>query len=143
MKIIGFQFNKILCEKKGGNLKDVKLNTNIDLSSIDEVKSEMIKTKEQIISVKFNYLINYAPQFAKIELSGEIVMVEDEKIAKEILKDWKDKKLPPQFKMGLFNLILKKSSIKALQLEEEMGLPYHIPFPSLKASEDDSKSKKE
>ena len=44
----------------------------------------------------------------------------------------KDKKMPENFRMTLFNLILRKSSLKALQLEEEMNLPTHIQLPTLK-----------
>ena len=37
-----------------------------------------------------------------------------------------------ELRMNLFNLILRKSNIKALELEDEMNLPLHIPFPPLR-----------
>jgi hypothetical protein len=31
----------------------------------------------------------------------------------------------------MFNIVLKKSTIKALELEDELNLPYHIPIPKV------------
>ena len=57
---------------------------------------------------------------------------DNSKKIKEILKQWKNKKISEDFKIPLFNLILRKSNVKTLELEEEMGLPLHIPLPHLK-----------
>jgi len=35
----------------------------------------------------------------------------------------------------LFNIILKKSTLKALQIEEELNIPLHMQLPSLKKQE--------
>ena len=59
------------------------------------------------------------------ELAGE-----DE--IKEVLEDWKKKKLSDSFQEILFNIILRKANIKALELEEELNLPFHINLPSIK-----------
>ena len=63
------------------------------------------------------------------------------KILKKILKQWKKKQVPEEVRTPLLNLIMTKSNIRALQLEEEMNLPYHIPLPSLKQSETEEKKK--
>jgi len=76
--------------------------------------------------------VDYSPGFAKGELEGKILIAVDPKIAKEILKQWKKKKMPEDFRLLLFNVILKKSSLKALYLEEELNLPLHMPMPSFK-----------
>ena len=34
--------------------------------------------------------------------------------------------------IALFNIILRKANVKALELEEQIGLPLHIPLPTLK-----------
>ena len=132
MKILGFNFTKISAERFPGKTEDIKINTNIDISDIQEVKSEMFNDKEKLLGVKFINTINYDPNFAKIELGGTILLTFEEKEAKKILNDWKDKKLAEELRLALFNLILKKSSIKSLQLEEEINIPLHIPMPSLK-----------
>ncbi len=135
MKILGFNFNKVGAEKMEGGKGEIKINTSINISKIEKIKSPPIKTKEEIFGVSFEYSINYDPSFAKLTFAGSIIISVDSKLAKEVEKDWKDKKMPEDFKMGLFNVIFRKANIKALQLEDELGLPLHLPMPTLKREE--------
>jgi len=135
MKIVGFNFNKINIEKLSDKVDNLKINTDIDISEIKEIKSDFFKTKEDIITVKFSYNINYEPNFAKIEFVGNVLLAIESKTTKNILKQWKDKKMSEEFKITLFNIILRKSNLKALQLEDEINLPLHISLPSLKQKE--------
>lgn len=70
---------------------------------------------------------------AEISFEGEIVLSVSKEESEQIMKSWEDKKLPPQFNLFIFNLILKRCSVRALQLEDELNLPSHMPMPSLKA----------
>lgn len=135
MRIIGFNFTKISTEKlkEASELKEqLKISTQIDVPELTEVKPHILKTKEELVGAKFTYRVNYDPGFAKVELEGRILIAIEPKIAKEILKQWKKKKMPEDFRLFLFNVILKKSSLKALHLEEELNLPLHMPMPSFK-----------
>jgi hypothetical protein len=136
MKLIGFNFTKISVEKIGKISKDLKINTSINIDSIDEVKNEMIKSKDTFLNIKFNYKINYDPKIALIDFSGNIAISVDSKTGKEILKDWKSKKIDDNNRIIIFNAILRKSNVKALQLEEEMNLPLHFQLPSLKSKKE-------
>ena len=104
MKILGINFTKLNAEKSSIDPKGVKIGTHIDLSEIREVKSDFFSSKERILGIKFN----------------------------KVLEGWKEKNLPDDFRLSIFNLILKKSSLKALQLEEELNIPLHIAMPFLK-----------
>ncbi len=143
MRIIGFNFNKINIEKFNDKIENLKINTKIDVSEIKNIKSDFFKTKEELIKVKFTYGINYDPDFAKIEFAGIVLLAIEPKMAKDVLKEWKDKKMSEDFRMILFNIILRKSNLKALELEDEMNLPIHIPLPSLKKEEQISEKKNE
>ena len=132
MKLIGFNFTKISVEKLKNISKDLKIDTSINIDSIEELKNELLKSKDVFLNIKFNYKINYKPDIAIIELAGNIALAIDSKLGKEILKDWKDKKIKDETRITLFNAILRKSNIRALQLEEEMNLPTHFQLPSLK-----------
>lgn len=135
MRVIGFSFTKISIERLKETLKnkeDLKVDTQIDIPEIKEIKSNLLKTKEDLLSIKFIHKVNYNPDFAKIELEGKILLAVSQKVAKEVLKQWKKNKMGEEFRIPLFNLILKKSSLKALALEEELNLPLHIPLPSFK-----------
>ena len=132
MKILGLSFTKLNSEKFSVNTKGVKINTHIDLSEIREVKSDVFSSKEKVLGIKFSYEIDYDPNFAKIKLEGNILASIDESMFIKILEGWKTKDLPEEFRLSIFNLILKKSSLKALQLEEELNIPLHIAMPFLK-----------
>ncbi|MCK5624574.1 hypothetical protein KAI04_01910 [Candidatus Pacearchaeota archaeon] len=132
MKLLGFNFTKIQVERFKERVEGLKIGTRIDVSDIIEAKAGILKTKDDILSIKFIYGLDYEPGMAKLDLEGNLLISLESKKVKEILREWKDKKMPDDFKIALFNLILRKSTLKALQLEEEMNLPIHIQLPSLK-----------
>ncbi|MEK6820471.1 MAG: hypothetical protein AABX71_02050 [Nanoarchaeota archaeon] len=131
MKVLGFNFDKISAEKLKERTENLKISTNLDVSDIKEIKTDILKTKEGLLQAKFSYIIKYEPGLANLELRGAAILALEEKQAKEVLKEWKKKQMPEYFKVFLFNTILRRASLKSLHLEEEMGLPYHIPFPSI------------
>ena len=132
MKIIGFNFSKIAIEKKGNFIKAPEVKTSMDISNIKEVQSELFKSKETALEIKFVYGIKYSPEIAELNFEGNLMLLVDSKEAKEIIKKWKAKDIPEDLKLIVFNTILRKSNIKALQLEDELNLPIHFQLPSLK-----------
>lgn len=132
MKIIGFNFTRVNMEKFSDDYKDLKIKTHIDIVDVKQTKSEIIQTKEVLFEIKFNYSIVYEPKIAKISFSGKLLFLVDPKTAKSFSKQWKDKKFPEEHKITLFNVILKKTNLRSLQLEDELNLPLHISLPSLK-----------
>lgn len=142
MKIMGFNFDKISAEKLSDKVENLKINTNINISDIKPIKSLFLGVEEKFIGVKFKYEIEYSPKFAKLEFIGVIIISVGEKASEEILDQWKNKETPEEFRIKLFNIILRKSNLKALQLEDEMNIPLHIPLPSIQKQEKDKKEKK-
>lgn len=130
MRLIDFKFDKICGERNEDQVKEFKLQSNIDLKNINSVKDKNSKIEGDILEVKFGYSVKYS-DFAKIELEGRIIVKTEESESKNILKEWKNKKLPEEFKFVIFNLILTKSNVRALQMEDELKLPYHISLPKL------------
>lgn len=138
MRIIGFNFTKISIEKTkelSGVIEKLSTNTKIDLPEIREIKSDILKTKDELLGISFAYHVEYEPKVAKINLEGKILLSADSKTIKEILKQWKKKNMPEDFRLLVFNTILKKSTLKALHLEEELNLPLHMPMPSFRKEE--------
>jgi hypothetical protein len=132
MKVVGFNFTKMSVEKDSDKFENLKINTKIDITDVNQVKSDVFQAKENLIEIKFSYIINYDPKIAKISFAGNLLVLVDEKTSKKFQKEWKNKKFPEEHKILLFNVILKKSNLKALQLEDEMNLPLHIALPSVK-----------
>ncbi len=140
MKLLGFNFTKINIEKEKDSFKDLKISNNIDIASITEVKQDVFKSNDEVLAIKFKYNVSYEPKIAKIDLEGSILLsLDDTKLAKEVLKKWKDKETPEEFKIPLFNIIFRKAGLKALELEEEMNLPIHIQMPMLRKQENQEK----
>ncbi|RLG10975.1 hypothetical protein DRN73_06530 [Candidatus Pacearchaeota archaeon] len=135
MKLINFNFKKISVDKIANSYKDLNLSTKINISEILPIESKFFKGDEDLVKVKFSYIIDYSPNIAKVELNGELVLAIEKTLSKGIIEAWKEKKITDDFRLTLFNLILRKSTVKALELEEEMNLPLHIPPPTLKKPE--------
>jgi hypothetical protein len=134
MAIVGFNLDKLSIERKENIIGKFSIKSNIDISELSKSSIVLAEGKETI-KVSFSFFINYEPNFAKVELKGHILLVEDSKISKKILEDWKKKKMEPKLREQIYNLILRKANIKALALEEELNLVPHWPMPSVKAEE--------
>ena len=135
MKLMGFNFNKINIEKFSDNFKNLKINTNLSISDIKQLKQEIFKAKEELLLLEFKFIIDYSPEIAKLDFEGKIIFSLESKKAKEILKEWEKKEINEEFKIIIFNSILRKANIKALPLEEEMNLPPHIALPMVRKEE--------
>jgi len=129
MRIIGFNLTKISVQREEKPKEKVKINQNIN---IEEVKEEDIPiTKDKAVKITFNLTIDYSDNFAKIEFAGSILILPEKEEHKKFMEAWKNKKIPDNTRIPLFNFIMGKCNIKALALEDEMGLPLHIPMPRI------------
>jgi hypothetical protein len=138
-RLLGFNFLKILAERRPdfkGELPNIE--SNIDIKSIEQQKTDLLK--EETLKLEFNFVLNYK-DLGKIEMNGNLIVMFSLKISKQILEDWKEKRLPENIRLPILNLILQRSSLKALQLEEEIGLPLHVRLPTLQQAGPSSNSK--
>lgn len=132
MKIISFNFTKIGVEKFKNRPEKLKTDTNLDITNITPVENSVINTEGQLIQVLFSYKVKYEPGYAELELKGNMLLSLDAGMSKEVLKEWKKKSMPENFQIALYNVILKKATVKSLQLEDELNLPLHLPIPQVR-----------
>ncbi len=130
MKIIGFNFKKISAEKSKDPTGKVQIKSDLNIEKIEKQTIPLFK-KQKGYSFDFTYIISYTPKIAEVKFQGVIVAVFEKKETKDILKDWKKKKLKDDLRIPIFNFIMTKSNLKALQLEDDLNLPTHVPFPKL------------
>jgi len=129
MRIIGFNFKKIVAERKKDLQGKLEIKSNLQ---IDDIEKENIDIAGEVLKFHYDYSISYEQGFAEIIFKGTILALpEKAEDTKKILKDWKKKKIDDNVRMFIFNFIMSKCNLKALQLEEEFGLPPHIPLPRL------------
>ena len=140
MRVMGFNLEKVNIERFKDNPENLKYNTKIDISNIESLNSNFIKIKDEMIKISFKYNVTYEPEYAKLEIAGNLLLAVEPKLSRDVLREWKDKKISEDFRLTILNIIIRKSSIKALQLEDELGLPPHLPFPILKKQESNEAS---
>jgi len=127
MRILGFNISKILVEKKDEVRERLKLDQNIDIIDIEKEKIQI--SEKEALKIKFKFTITYSKDYARIEFKGAVIILPEKEELEEFITAWKSKKIPEKPKIGLFNFIMSKCNIKALNLEDELNLPYHIPMP--------------
>lgn len=133
MPIVGFGFDKVSIERKEQFTKDDKVNNSIGVESLKEFKIKTSdKDEKDAITVNFGFGLDYG-KAGNLELKGHVIFYDTEEKVKELLEAWnKNKKLPADFSTFIFNFIMLKSNVKALELEEEVGLPLHLKLPRFK-----------
>lgn len=137
MPFIGFNFDKIEASK---NTDEIKGNINVkhNLNIIDVKEQEItVDKKQNVLKFVFEFKLDYEPKIGMINIIGNMMYVDDQKKLKEIVQGWKkEKKLPQELMQGLFNTILTKANIKALNLAQDINLPPHLPLPKIEAKQD-------
>ena len=147
MKTIAFNFTKVLAERPKKFKTGYRMSTNISFLNIEKEENAQEKEDAELIRVSFNYSVVYeieneakgSENSGEVSLTGFIMLIASKKEAKDLLDAWEKKEIPNTFKVQLFNLILRKCSVRALQMEEEMGLPLHMPLPQVRVGKKDDK----
>lgn len=132
MRVVGFNLTKIAAEKTAESINE-KPTTGIEFVDLVKEKTDLLKDGE-LIKVTFTHSINYGEEKKKegnVFFEGNISLSVTKDESKDIMKNWKKKKLSPSLNLSLFNLILRRCTPKAIFLEDEVGLPIHTPMPKL------------
>lgn len=139
MRFIGFNFTKISVERFAPVKTGVKIQTSVDIKEIKTAKADLFNSKEDFLEVKFSYSVKYEPKAAELNFEGLVLIAAESKEAKEILKSWKKKELPEEFRIQVVNIVMRKANLKALVFEDEMNLPLHVPLPALRKVQKEEK----
>jgi len=141
IRLVGFNFIKISAERNPTYDGKIETKSNVSIDKLEKVKNS---TKQDTLKVDFSVDIDYG-DLGKVDLQGNLFLIADAKVIKETVSAWESKKEPTNLQLGIVNIILQKTSIKAIQIEEEIGLPIHLQnlFPRVKPkSQEEEESKK-
>jgi len=134
VRVLGFNYTQISVERNPDFEGEVKVKSNINISNIEKFKAKI--TKQDALKVSFESNIDYG-ELGKVVLKGSMIVTADSKSLKETLSAWKEKR-PNELQITIMNIIIQKTSIKSIQLEEEIGLPVHLQniFPKIKTKQE-------
>jgi len=128
MPIIGTNFIKMNVERTGVP-RNVKINSNLGVKEVGDMDLSLGKSKQEGVKFVFEYKVEYDPG-ATMLFEGEVLYLGEKKEIDEIKKQWKDHKpVNEDLMTAVMNSALHKSTIKALELASDMGLPAPIKLP--------------
>lgn len=125
LKLIGANFSEIKAKRNPEFDGKIELKTNINIISIEKIE----KSKDTL-KIIYNFEVNYG-DLGRIEIVGNIFITTTTKTIKTILKNKENKEYNSEEYILITNLIIRKASLKAFELEEELSLPIHIKLPTL------------
>jgi hypothetical protein len=136
MTIVGFNFTKINAEKRNAGGK-INISSNVTIKTVEESKLNFGNKTQTPLVFNFEFVCKYEPDVGHIMLEGEVISLENEKSAKEVVKLWKKdkKKVAPEIMQPVFNTILSRSNIEAVILSRDMNLPSPIPLPKVESKQ--------
>ena len=132
MAIVGFNFTKILVEKKTGIKGKVDIKNHVSVKSLESTDISLGTSKDKALKFSFEFTSEYTPVIGHIALTGELLYMTDSSTHDDILKNWKKNKDVPKETMGeILNVILMRCNVEALILSRDVNLPPPIPMPKL------------
>jgi len=130
MPIAAIHFTKINAERKNPSKGKIEIKNQAQIVGLEK-KDFKLPNQESLV-VKFDFNVKYEPDIAKINLSGEVVLIEEAAKADEILKGWeKNKQLPKELMSSVLNGIIVKSNVEATIIAKELGLPPTVKMPKV------------
>lgn len=136
MKYAGLRFQKIEAEKFSETFSgNINVNSNFNLGKIKK-EEELTKDSEKpIFSFEFTYSVKYE-DFAQISFKGLVyIEMEDKKIIKELEKE-NTKMTDNDLRKFILDVVLARTHVESLHLEEKLNLPFHIQSPRVKFGEE-------
>ncbi|MFA5061200.1 MAG: hypothetical protein WC494_02705 [Candidatus Pacearchaeota archaeon] len=122
IKLINSKFVKINAEFNPNFSGQTSAKMNIKILEIFPLKNK------ETFQAKYLFEVNYL-DLGKISLEGSLFFSTDSRTLKELQKAWKENKIETPDYIFITNNIIQKASIKAIQIEEEMGFPIHLRLP--------------
>lgn len=133
MAVVGFNFNKIVVEKKSEVKGQVSIKNNIAVTNVEDADVPFDKSQKGL-KFTFDFSSTYEPKIGSIRLTGDVLFIGEIKKIKEISDSWKKaKSVPKDVLANVMNVALTKCNIQALILSQQINLPAPIPLPKVQA----------
>ncbi|MBI3413234.1 MAG: hypothetical protein HY051_04090 [Candidatus Aenigmarchaeota archaeon] len=140
MPVIGMQITKIDAVRKNNPTPGFKVESVPAIVSVEEKELPTLGNNGKVLTINFNFNVEYKPDIAMIKIAGEILFLEEgERVG---AKTWaKNKSLPQEMMIEVYNMIFRKGLLKALVLSDDMQLPPPLQVPIVAPKKGSEKSK--
>lgn len=133
MAVMGFQFTKILAEKKKAPSGKISIQNNVAIKDVEAADMVVKSDKKASAKFSFQFTSKYEPGYGIIELEGNIIWMDDAEKIKTLLADWKkNKKMPKEIASSVINTVMAKANIEALIISRDVNFPPPIQMPKVK-----------
>lgn len=133
MPIVGFNFTKILVERKAQRPGKISISNNIAIKKVEAEEFTIGTSKQKGLRFEFEFKSTYKPNVGQILLNGIVLFIDKPKKVEEVLKVWKkEKKVPKDIGTAILNTALNRCNIQAIVMSKEINLPSPIPLPRIK-----------
>lgn len=131
MAIVGFNFTKISFEKSNKTVSKINVSNNVSITTVEEANI-LQQSPQSALRFKYLFTSRYEPDYAKVDMEGEIIFVEEEQKIKDILKQWKkSKQMDKDIMKDVMNTVLNRCFVEAMIIGRDMNLPNIIPLPKI------------
>ena len=129
MRYVGFTLSKIEGEKSEEAPKgNITVNSNFNLGEVKKEEDLVKDSKQDIFSFSFIYTISYE-EVAKLSFKGKVyIEIEDKVIVKDLEKSG-SKFSDEELRKFILDMVLARTHVESLHLEERLNLPFHIQSP--------------
>ena len=133
MVVVSFNFNKIVAERKSAPRGGIKVSSNVSIKDVEPIDFNLGNSKQKALKYIYEFISKFEPDVGSLEITGDILDLQEDKKVDEIVKGWKkDKQLKKEVVAPIINLVLSKCNIKALMLSQDVNLPSPIKLPRVK-----------
>lgn len=124
--IVGFRIDRVECKRnvKPEEIRRYRVGYNIDIK-----KREMVKKKNPVLRISYEFLISYLEDIGHIRVSGVLDYSEDVKKLKEIDKKWREMK---DIQAMVFNSIFASTIPIVMDISRHLALPSPVLLPTIK-----------
>jgi len=131
MPVVGFNFTKLLAEKTGEINQETRAKSDLKVVDVSQEKLP-VGDAEEILKFTFSFTVEYG-NAGLSTMEGFLLYMEEPKKIKEIIKEWKEhKRVEADLMTQVLNNILFKTTVKALNLTQDVNLPPHFKLPYVK-----------
>lgn len=130
MTVLSVNFNKINVERKEAPSGKISINNNIALKDIEKLDLSAGTTKQGGLKFKFELVAKYEPNFAEMNILGNVVYLDTAAKIKAIMDGWKkNKNIQKEVFEQVMNSASAKANIQALMISQSVNLPPPIKLP--------------